>query len=40
VEDRPPAEKRLVARAKDGDVEAYEELVRGHQTIAFRTAYL
>jgi RNA polymerase sigma-70 factor (ECF subfamily) len=39
VEDRPPQEKSLAERARGGDVEAYEELVRMHQTIAFRTAY-
>jgi len=39
VEDRPPQEKPLVERARRGDVEAYEELVRMHQTIAFRTAF-
>ena len=31
---------KLVGRAKKGDVGAYEKLVRGHQTVAFRTAYL
>ena len=39
MEDRPPREESLVARAKGGDVEAYEDLVRMHQTIAFRTAF-
>jgi RNA polymerase sigma-70 factor (ECF subfamily) len=39
VEDRPPSESRLVARARAGDANAYEELVRLHGTIAFRTAY-
>ena len=33
-------EPELVARAKGGDAAAYEELVREHQAIAFRTAYL
>ena len=37
---RPLDEPELVARAKRGDVAAYEELVRMHQDIAFRTAYL
>jgi RNA polymerase sigma-70 factor, ECF subfamily len=37
---RPLPETELVARAKKGDAAAYEELVRAHQTIAFRTAYL
>ena len=40
MEGRPPAEPDLVDRAKRGDVTAYEELVRIHQGIAFRTAYL
>lgn len=37
---RPLPEPELVARAKAGDAAAYEELVRAHQAIAFRTAYL
>ncbi|MEP6908998.1 MAG: sigma-70 family RNA polymerase sigma factor [Actinomycetota bacterium] len=37
---RPPTEDELVERAKRGDQDAYEELVRAHQGIAFRTAYL
>ena len=41
VEGRPPAaESELVERARRGDVRAYEEIVRTHQGIAFRTAYL
>ena len=35
---RPPDEETLVVRAKRGDVNAYEELVRMHQGIAFRVA--
>ena len=31
---------KLVGRAKKGDAGAYEKLVREHQTVAFRTAYL
>jgi RNA polymerase sigma-70 factor, ECF subfamily len=31
---------QLVARARRGDTDAYEELVRAYQGIAFRTAYL
>jgi RNA polymerase sigma-70 factor (ECF subfamily) len=31
---------QLVARATRGDVDAYEQLVRRHAEIAFRTAYL
>jgi RNA polymerase sigma-70 factor, ECF subfamily len=37
---RPLEETELTARAKRGDVDAYEELVRIHQGIAFRTAYV
>jgi RNA polymerase sigma factor (sigma-70 family) len=37
---RPLTDADLVARAKTGDASAYEELVRMHQGIAFRTAYL
>ena len=37
---RPPTEEELVERAKRGDDDAYEELVRAYQGIAFRTAYL
>jgi RNA polymerase sigma factor (sigma-70 family) len=33
-------EQRLIERAKQGDQDAYEELVRQYQNIAFRTAYL
>jgi len=40
VEDRPPHEAELVARAKRGEPGAYEEIVRRHQTIAFRTAWV
>ena len=40
MEDRPPQEAELVARAKRGEQEAYEEIVRRHQTIAFRTAWV
>jgi RNA polymerase sigma-70 factor, ECF subfamily len=37
---RPLDDSELVARARRGDVDAYEELVRMHQGIAFRTALL
>jgi RNA polymerase sigma factor (sigma-70 family) len=38
---RPPdSETALVERARDGDVVAFEALVRSHQDIAFRTACL
>lgn len=40
MEDRPPQEAELVARAKRGDLAAYEDIVRQHQTIAFRTAWV
>jgi RNA polymerase sigma-70 factor (ECF subfamily) len=40
VEDRPPREAELVVRAQRGELDAYEELVRIHQTIAFRTAWV
>jgi RNA polymerase sigma-70 factor (ECF subfamily) len=38
VGSRPPDEPTLVARAKRGDASAYEELVRMHQSLAFRVA--
>src|ERR671931_775283 len=37
---RPLEEAELVHRAKRGDVGAYEELVRMHQDLAARTAYV
>ena len=37
---RPPDDSELVERARRGDEDAYEELVRAYQGIAFRTAYL
>jgi RNA polymerase sigma factor (sigma-70 family) len=37
---RPLEETELVQRAKRGDVGAYEELVRMHQDLAVRTAYV
>ena len=37
---RPLEEIELVDRAKRGDVGAYEELVRMHQNLAARTAYV
>ena len=40
VEGRPLEETELVGRARDGDVEAYEDLVRMHQRVAMRTAWL
>src|SRR5690349_3821685 len=44
VEGRPhelaPGEWELARRAQGGDTRAYEELVRPHQEIAFRVAYV
>jgi RNA polymerase sigma factor (sigma-70 family) len=40
VVSRPLPESDLVERARRGDAQAYEALVREHQGIAFRTAYL
>jgi len=40
VEGRPLDEQSLVNRAKNGDASAYTELVRAHQDVAFRVAYL
>jgi RNA polymerase sigma-70 factor, ECF subfamily len=40
VEGRPRDERELVLHAQRGDSRAYEELVRPHQEIAFRVAYL
>jgi RNA polymerase sigma factor (sigma-70 family) len=37
---RPLEENELVERARAGDADAYAALVRGHEEIAFRTAYL
>jgi RNA polymerase sigma-70 factor (ECF subfamily) len=41
VEERPlpDSESELVARARGGDIHAYEELVRRYQDVAFRVAY-
>ena len=36
----PPEDASLVSRARDGDVEAFEELVTRYQDIAFRVAWL
>jgi RNA polymerase sigma-70 factor (ECF subfamily) len=40
VEDRPPAERELVVRARRGDDEAFGALVESFADVAFRTAYL
>jgi RNA polymerase sigma-70 factor (ECF subfamily) len=40
VEGRPLNEQEQILRAKNGDVAAFEMLVRAHQQIALRVAYL
>jgi RNA polymerase sigma-70 factor (ECF subfamily) len=40
VEGRPLEERELVRRARRGDERAFAELIRMHQEIAFRVAYL
>jgi RNA polymerase sigma-70 factor (ECF subfamily) len=40
VEGRPLDDAQLVERARHGDIEAYEELVQRHSSIAHRTAVL
>lgn len=40
VEGRPLDERELIASAKNGDTRAFEQLVRIHQGIALRIAYL
>jgi RNA polymerase sigma factor (sigma-70 family) len=40
VEGRPTEDAEAIARARTGDVAAYEELVRRYQDVALRTAYL
>jgi RNA polymerase sigma-70 factor (ECF subfamily) len=40
VEATPELEARLIERARHGDVSAFEALVRAHQEIAFRTAWV
>jgi len=40
VVDRPLEEAELVERARRGDIGAWETIVRTHQGLAFRTAYL
>jgi RNA polymerase sigma-70 factor (ECF subfamily) len=40
VVDRPLDESELVERARRGDLRAWETIVRTHQGIAFRTAYV
>jgi RNA polymerase sigma-70 factor (ECF subfamily) len=40
VEGRPTEDAELIARARDGNVAAYEELVRRYQDVALRTAHV
>jgi len=40
VEATPEREPDLIERARHGDVSAFEALVRAHQEIAFRTAWI
>ncbi|HLE99152.1 MAG TPA: RNA polymerase sigma factor [Gaiellaceae bacterium] len=40
MEGRPPDDVALAERARRGDERAFEELVRMHQDMAFRVAYL
>jgi RNA polymerase sigma factor (sigma-70 family) len=40
MEGRPLEDAELVERARRGDVRAFEELVRSHQGLAVRTAYV
>ena len=40
MEGRPREERDLVLLAQAGDARAYEELVRAHQEVAFRVAYV
>ena len=40
MEGRSPVEAELVERARGGDVAAFEALVRAHQEIAIRTAWI
>lgn len=37
---RPQVETELVAQARNGDLAAFEELVRAHEEVAFRTAWV
>jgi RNA polymerase sigma factor (sigma-70 family) len=40
VEAAPERERDLIERARRGDVPAFEALVRAHQAVAFRTAWI
>lgn len=40
MEGRPQLEAELIERARNGDVAAFESLVRAHEAVAFRTAWV
>ena len=40
MEAAPERERDLIERARHGDVTAFESLVRAHQAVAFRTAWI
>ena len=40
MEGRPLEDAELVERARNGDIDAYEQLVKRYQDLAFRTAYV
>lgn len=40
MEGRPPNEQELIARSRAGDTRAFDELVRLHQGLALRVAFL
>ena len=40
MEGRPAVEADLIERARDGDVAAFESLLRVHEQVAFRTAWV
>ena len=40
MEATPEGERHLIERARHGDVSAFESLVRAHQEVAFRTAWI
>jgi len=40
VEDRPLADLELISRAQSGDTDAFASLIRAHQNLGLRVAYL
>lgn len=40
MEDRPLDDRALISRAKTGDADAFESLIRAHQGLGLRVAYL